>query len=366
MVPITLVGPKPLAYEAREMLNGIIASKTSKSTQRVRDIPVHVLPFVIALKDNFVAWSANLSFDTTAREITVSGDREAVVQVVDAVKKAVSDLESSIRSLKTSIPKRQHRLLTGIYADTIMAESRCAVFVPGPDEGDEVIIWGKQSDLPAGLGAVINQATSKHIREFTLPGPASSSKHLATYLDRSHYVKTLRNNYFGVDIFLPPPQANTGTLSIDLIGDESEVDAIVEQLTELIDKLKGATRGVTVDWLLHRAITGKNAKRYLTFFFQPCFLSDLVIHRLKQLHDTHNIQTYFPDESLESSEVILVCDPLSTTAITLEEKKKHLDDAEKELVKLARDIADVRTQKISVEKCWHEAILGTGGTTLNA
>ena len=66
------------------------------------------------------------------------------------------------------------------------------------------------------------------------------------------------------------------------------------------------------------------------------------------------------------SEVILVCDPMSTTAIPLEEKKKHLDDAEKELVKLARDIADVRTQKISVEKCWHEAILGTGRTTLNA
>ncbi len=57
---------------------------------------------------------------------------------------------------------------------------------------------------------------------------------------------------------------------------------------------------------------------------------------------------------------------MSTTAIPLEEKKKHLDDAEKELVKLARDIADVRTQKISVEKCWHEAILGTGRTTLNA
>lgn len=263
MIPITLVGPQPLAYEAREMLNNIIASKASKSIQRVRDIPVHVFPFVLARKDTFASSSATLSFDTSAREIIVSGNRESLGEIVDTIKREISDVESSIRSLKTSIPRRQHRLFTGAYANIIMAESRCAVFVPGPDKGDEVTIWGQQLDLPAGLGAVIKQANSKHIHEFTLPGPPAFSKNLATYLNRSHFIKAVKNNYPGVDIFLPSPQANTSNMSVDLVGDKSEVDAIAEQLSELISNLNGATREATVDWLLHRAIVGKNAKKYI-------------------------------------------------------------------------------------------------------
>ncbi|KAH9485184.1 Vigilin 1 [Psilocybe cubensis] len=353
-VPVTLIGPSPLAYEAQELLNQIISSKTSKATQRVRDIPAHILPFVLVRRPNFLeaaqGGNVNLALNATAREITVSGDREAVVRVVETIKKTIEALQSAITSVKISLPKRQHRLLSGQNADAILAKSNCAVTVGKPEEtSDEVTVWGKAADLPAGLAAVMEQANSKYIHELTLPGPIALSKQLATYLTRVQYTKLIKASHPTVDVFLPSADATSSALSIDLVGDKPEVDAVVKQVSELIGKLIGGTRDVTVDWLLHRVITGKNSKK------------------IKQFHDVHNVQAYFPSESLESSHILLVYDPLSTGAsLSPDEKKKHLDDVEKELLKLARDAADVKTETIEVDKRWHDAVVGNGGTTLNA
>jgi hypothetical protein len=89
--------------------------------------------------------------------------------------------------------------------------------------------------------------------------------------------------------------------------------------------------------------------------------------RLKQFYEAHNVQVYFPTESSESSLVLLVYDPFSPSASLIPgEKMKHLDDVEKEILKLAKDAASLKTEVISVEKRWHEAVVGWGGTTLNA
>lgn len=67
------------------------------------------------------------------------------------------------------------------------------------------------------------------------------------------------------------------------------------------------------------------------------------------------------------SRVLLVYDPMtSATAISSNEKQKRLDDVDRELSKLAREAADVKTEVIIVEKRWHDAVLGKGRTTLNA
>lgn len=67
------------------------------------------------------------------------------------------------------------------------------------------------------------------------------------------------------------------------------------------------------------------------------------------------------------SEVLLVYDPLTSAAmVSPDEKMKRLDGVEKELLKLAQEAADVKTETITVDKRWHEAVLGQGRTTLNA
>jgi hypothetical protein len=89
--------------------------------------------------------------------------------------------------------------------------------------------------------------------------------------------------------------------------------------------------------------------------------------RLKQLYETLNIHVYFPNESLELSRVLLVHDPMTSGAvISPNDKQKRLDDVEKELLKLAREAANVKTEIVAVEKRWHDAVLGNGRTTLNA
>ncbi|KAF9523997.1 hypothetical protein CPB83DRAFT_820710 [Crepidotus variabilis] len=352
-IPVTLVGPEPMAYEAQAMLKQIIASKTSKSTQRIRDIPAHLLPFILIRKAEFLAAGnaglVNLSLNATAREITATGDREAVGQVVEAIKQAIVGLETSITSVKISLPKRQHRLLVGPNAEAVLNESKCAIVIAKPDEGDEVTVWGQAADLPTGLSAVMTKANSKYIHDMPLPGPIATSKQFATYFARLQYGKVLKANHPAVDIFLPSPESKATSLSIDLVGDKAQVDAAIKQVSELIGKLIGATRDVQVDWLLHRVIIGKNAKK------------------LKQLQETHNVQIYFPNESLELSQVLLVHDPLTSAgAISPDEKKKRLDTVEKELLKLAHEAADVKTENVTVEKHWHDAVLGRGRTTLNA
>ena len=286
-IPVTLTGPQPLAYEAQAMLNQIISSKTSKTTQRVRNIPPHILPFVVARRALFMAAANNdddddavapgdgasfkapvtdgtvtLALNSDAREVTVSGDREAVIRVVEKIKGTIETFKSSLTSVKISLPKCHHRLLTGPNAEVVMNKGNCSVLVSKADEpSDDVVVWGQTSDLPAGLSSVMEQVNSKYIRELILPSPVDLSKQLATYMSRTQYAKKVKATHPNVEVFLPSPDTQSQTLSIDLVGDKPAVDAVFKETSELVGKLVGATRDVSIDWLLHRTITGKNSKK---------------------------------------------------------------------------------------------------------
>lgn len=267
-VPVTLTGRQPLVYEAQALLNQIISSKTSKATQRVRDIPAHILPFVVARRALFLGAAegvdVNLALNTAEREITVSGDREAVVRVIEAIKTTVEGFKSSLTSLKISLPKRQHRLLAGKAVDEILTRSKCAVVVAKHDDpSEEVTVWGQGTDLPGGLGAVMEQANSKHIHEFPLPGPIGISRQILTYMTRISFARTLIAAHPNVLVFTPSATATdkAQSLNIDLVGDKADVDSVVREISGLIGKLIGSTKEVSVDWLIHRVITGKSAKK---------------------------------------------------------------------------------------------------------
>lgn len=373
-VPITISGPLPLVQEARDILNGIISSKTSRTTQRVRDIPINIFPFVMARRSTFLAAAEGgdiqLSRNEAEREITVSGDREAVVHVIEAIKGTVEAFRTGITSLKISLPKRQHRLLVGKAVDEIMAKSNCSVVVSPPDDpSEELTVWGKAEHLPAGLQAVMEKANSQYIHEFPLPGPINLSKQLLTYMTRIGYPRTLGAAHPGAFVYTPSQAVvdKAQVLNIDIVGEKPIVDAVVRQVSELIGKLIGATKEITIDWLVHRVITGKHAKKcvYYSFAVIECTADKSI--RLKQFHEAHNVQVFFPPESAEQSSILLVYDPLLPSASPSPiEKERHLEEVSKDLLKLAKDAADVKSETISVEIRWHEAVKGQGGTTLNA
>lgn len=268
MVPVTIIGPRPLALEAQGMLNEIIASRPSQRTQKVRDIPAHILPFILTCRNHFMEESqgyyVDLALNKPEREITVSGDREGVVRVAETIKATIEVFKTSITNLKISLPKRQHRLLTGKAVDDILAQSKCLVEVASPeDPSDEVTVWGSAVDLPTGLGAVMTKANSQFIHEFPLPGPVAVSKQLLTYMARIDFEATLAADHPDVSIFTPSPAtiAQASVLNIDIAGEKSAVDAVIKQISQFIGKVFGATREVSIDWLIHRVIQGKNAKK---------------------------------------------------------------------------------------------------------
>lgn len=267
-VPITINGPQPLVLEAQALIAEIIASKTSIVTQRVRDIPAHVLPFIRVRRANFVTAAqgveVQLGLNETTREVTVHGDREAVGRVIEAIKATIEGFNGVLTSVKLTIPKRQHRLLPGKAAEEVMVKSKCSIIVPGFDEpSEEITVWGQSVDLPGGLAAVMEQANSKHIHEFPLHGPPATSQQLLTYMARTHYAKALEATNPGVSVHFPSRTAvDEGQgLNIVLIGDKPAVDATIREISGMLGKLNGATQEVLIDWLLHRVITGKNAKK---------------------------------------------------------------------------------------------------------
>ncbi|THG99164.1 hypothetical protein EW145_g7314 [Phellinidium pouzarii] len=355
-VPVTISGPKPLVYEAQGMLNAIIATKTSKTTQRVRDIPEHILPFIVARRAEFLAETngidIDLSLNSAGREITANGVREAVVKVVEKIKATIEFLKTVLTQFSMSLPKRQHRLLVGRAGEEIMAKSKCGVVVPRPeDPSDQITVWGNANDLSAGMAAIMKKANSQYILEFPLPGPIALSKQLVTYMTKISYPKTLAAAHPGVSVYTPPNgiMKTAQTLNVDLVGEKSSVDSAVQQLSTLVGDLMGGTNEVEIDWLLHRVLIGKYAKK------------------IKQIYESHNVRLFFPDEASEESSILLVYDPTSPTASRNPiEKGTHLDEVGKELLKLARDAADVKSELVPVEAKWHSYVAGKDGTTLNA
>lgn len=90
-------------------------------------------------------------------------------------------------------------------------------------------------------------------------------------------------------------------------------------------------------------------------------------YRIKAFHENQNVLVFFPPESAEQSLVLLVYDPFSPSASPSPiDKAQKLEEVEKELLKMAGEAADVKTQSIAVEKKWHDAVVGRNGTTLNA
>jgi len=85
--------------------------------------------------------------------------------------------------------------------------------------------------------------------------------------------------------------------------------------------------------------------------------------RLEDFHEVNNVQVFFPLESSQQSSVLLVYDPFSPSASPSSvDKEKHLEEVSKELLKMAKEAADVKTEVIAIEKRWHKAVMGKDGT----
>lgn len=269
-VPITISGPASLAEDVRAEIQAIVSSKRSKSTQRVKEVPSHIAPFITSQQDEFAAAEdVNVSVNEKEGEVTVVGEREAVIKTVEAIKARIAELNETLESTTMTIPKRQHRLFYGFSAVALLAKTRCVVIPVAPTEpGDEITIWGLSDDLSGALGAVFEQSRSKNVVEVALPGPIAYASQVRTYVTRSGYLRTLLSNHPGVEVHISPAELSekTGTIHVDFISeDKAKVEAAKKDMGVLIRNLESALREVEVDWLVHKTLIGRHGKKYVSF-----------------------------------------------------------------------------------------------------
>lgn len=85
---------------------------------------------------------------------------------------------------------------------------------------------------------------------------------------------------------------------------------------------------------------------------------------MRQIYDTDNVHVFFPNNEDMTDAVLLVFDPF--VELPTDEKSKRLEAIQTELVGYTNDCGELKSESISIDKQWHESVLGKDGTTLNA
>ncbi|PWN90372.1 hypothetical protein FA10DRAFT_266856 [Acaromyces ingoldii] len=395
-ISVTIDGDEVNAREAASMISALVAERTSRTTQRLTHIEHIFYPFIAGAKganstrletevgqgDVSVRIPPRAAFLPPREEeekgeakrerdlsIIVSGDRDLVARVVQAIDAEVDEMKSSFRTLQISIPKRQHRFLVGDAAQEILGATSCSVELAAIDDpSDSVTIRGPQAKLPLALTAAMDKANAVRVEVVDVVAPHRSSG--ANALD--HAKLLLRwINLSGklpkapqVQIYLPRPAIveSTGLAQIEIVGaDASAVAGARAQLDALIKSIPPSfVQTMDIDPLLHRLIIGKKganlqqyAKKGVDVIFPPAPTGDAAGEG-------------------RSDVALILSDPSVINALPKEKKArdaeatKILDEVRTDIEKAGVQAADMRTETLKVPAKLHRAILGTGGTTLNA
>ncbi|CAO1613311.1 unnamed protein product [Parajaminaea phylloscopi] len=389
-IAVTVEGDEGNAMQAVKMIQAIVAERTSRTTQRLSTIEHVFYPFISGPKG---ANAARLEADVGGGDVSVrvppraaflqpkeaaaeedeprkerdlsiivTGDRERVQAVVQAIENQVDEMRRSFRSLSISVPKRQHRLLVGDAANDILATTQCSVELAAQDDpSDGVTIRGPQAQLPLALTGVMDKANAVKVDVVDLvaahrsvPNALQHAKNLLRWLQVSG--KLPRKE--GVQVYPPRPALidSTGVVQIEIVG--ADQAAVAEVRTTLDALVKGTpphfVDTLDIDPLLHALLIGKKGANLREY-------------------EKRGADVVFPPASGSDgegrSDILIIVSPSAETS----DKKsrdahaeKVLQDVKAELLKASQQAADLKTEVLHVPAKFHRAIVGTGGSTLNA
>ena len=396
MVDISVSGPSVACNDAKSKILALIAGKTSQTSTSIKTIASSYYPFIAGPKGSKArqmeedlgegkvkihvpppaVWKALEKQGQGEDEgegdkdrdisIKVKGDKERVRAVVAEIQRQYEELQDSLRELKISIPKRQHRFLVGTAADEILAQTGCIVDLPPvEDPSDQCTIRGSQPNLIPALTLVMDKANAVAVEMVDIvalhrsnaPDPLLHAKRVLRYLQRSSKLRSIADTHSGVKVF-PPFAAvvsSTGNVVVEIVGEDK--GAVSRAKEEVIAAVKtahpAAITTIDIDPMVHPILIGKKGTKIATF------------------ESTHGVTTVFPPVSEESSEILLVFNG-PADSLPAEKKardanlKEHLDKASAAMEDLRKDAANLKTETLDVDKKWHRFIIGQGGTVLNA
>ncbi|WVR00176.1 hypothetical protein IAU59_007318 [Kwoniella sp. CBS 9459] len=397
-VPISITGPSAACADAKNKILSLISHKTSQTSTSIKTIPSSYYPFIAGpkgvkarqLEEEIgggevkihvpppAVWKAlekqaqgdAEDVDAIVKDrdlsIKVKGEKERVKEVVANILQQYEQLNDSLRELKISIPKRQHRFLVGSAADDILDQTGCIVELPPVDDpSDQCVIRGPQPSLIPALTLVMDKANAIAVEMVDIVAvhrpntsdPLAHAKKVLRFLLRGGKLRSIADSHSGVKVFPPfaSAVANTGSVVIEIVGDDkAEVGKAKDEVAQLVKSvLPAGTASVEIDNLVHSLLIGKKGSK------------------IAQFEQAHNVTTVFPPASEESSDVTLIytgsLDSLPSEKKARDSKLKDiLASASKAIQELAKDAADIKTETLDIEKKWHRYIIGQSGTVLNA
>ena len=299
--------------------------------------------------------------ETSQRDnsITLTGDREAVTRAVEALAAAADDLTRTTQTLVMTLSKRQHRFILPPVSDQILHDTGCAIEVPpASNPTDQITIRGPSAKLVEALQLVMAKANAAAVDTVdlaTIHGintPAGYTKQVARYLLAKAKLRKVADEE-GVQIFIPRSADSHSTIDIVATqgpkGPQEAVGAARKKVLEVLKPLAPSVfASVEVDPLVHRFLIGRKGNRISSF------------------EEKNSVQVVFPPQSTPSDSedaknilLVFVGQDHSSSARVLGEVKD-------EILKLAKEAADITSQTLRVPSKLHRFIIGPSGTTLNA
>ena len=352
---VTIEGDEVNAQQARAMIETIVAERTSKISQRVPVDPVF-LPFVAGARGaNAAALAAGpgrgeVTVKVQRADVLVSGERDAVAEVVRAIEAQVAEMRRTFRTLTLQIPKRQHQFMTGDVAAEILATTQCSIELPpNSDPSEAVTIRGPQQQLPHALTAAIERANAVSVHAVDLGALHTHSDADAAQLHAQRLAQWLGSRVpreKGVTVHMP----RAGSASaVEVVGEDAAAVAQVAAAVEALAKplAPARVRSIDVDPLAHEFIVGRRGQGLKPF-------------------ESRGIDVLVPPENSGRADVLLVLSRMAAEAGDEAAAAALLDSATAELASTASIAADLATEHLSVPSKFHGAILGPERTVLNA
>ncbi|BGP25460.1 SCP160 protein [Rhodotorula toruloides] len=393
LISISLSGPQSAVDSARSQILAIVRERTSKTSVRLGDIPSEYWALLGSRVAQVVEragveegevridvprrWTGKRGVDVLnesgeeavdekkekERAVSVSGARDAVKKVVAELEAELAELRATVRPVTFPLPKRQHRFLVGsAIADRILHQTGCAVEVPPAESpSEDVVVRGPARETVKAMQLVMDVASATPVETldlFTAHRGAHDPRMYAAQLARFLIVKSrLRPIALasGTQIYLPRLEAIPASQNawLEIVGSSGEegtgVACVAQARQAVISEVRKLPPGVfdivRVDPLVHRHLIGKKG------------------NKVRQFEKDHAVEVVFPPSEQGRNDVLLV---YTGEHYAGPEAKQALEQVKQAIEALAGEFADMTSEVIEIPAALHGAVIGQGGTTLNA
>jgi transcription antitermination factor NusA-like protein len=342
---IKILGTKEAIDKAVHEIQLISNEAASRANERV-SIPKIYHPFICGpfnetLNAIMSETGAKVSIpppSVNKEEISITGERDAVLMAKDRIIKIWEDKEKKCQTVSMEVRKSQHKYIVGPKGSTlndIFLKTGVSVEMPSPDSNSETItLRGEQEKLGPALTVLYEKAHSEVDAEISVP----SWYHKYILGPKGQKFQEISQDFQKVNVSFV-----TNEDKIKMHGPVAEVDKAKEVIGEVIREIKSkiVVEEIKVDSKYHRFIIGKNGVN------------------IKHIREETGAQIHIPSEGTESI--------ASSDSIRIEGSYQSVVKAKHELETMIKKMVE-RENEVSkdliIEHRFHRQIIGSKGENI--